>query len=194
MAQYAAHTSSRFWFQEFKQFIAERQTGHSPAEIKRESQEHNLFKQPSISRAKDMIGVVSKRVESLSDGEMTVFSKLDLENQKLLNLITIFRTDRLFFEFAFTDFADALMLNETELQAKNIVHFIETKQTQDEHSASWSAGTVKRVAGHFRTFLYEANLLNETNQILAPIIDPRLKQLLIDQKDLSILKALGVNE
>lgn len=189
--QYKATVNHSFWFQEIKQYINERTNGKTDKDIKEQSKTTNSFLQQSPARAIQMLNVVQKRVASLSKEEMTLFNQLDMENKKILNLISIFNTNRLFFEFMYTEFSDAVLLRKTKIMKQDIRNYIERMQQQDESIARWTDATVNRMSGLYMTFLREGELLDDQSHVVSPIIDVRLKSLLIDEEKQSYLKALG---
>lgn len=191
MAIYSATVTHSFWFSEFKQYVDEINKGKTPKEIKSDSDELNSFLQSSTTRAKRMISVVSKRVGSLTEEERMILSDLDLGNKKILNLISIFKTNQLFFEFVYTVYSDAILMRKSTVGSAEARKFIDDMKMQNEVVANWTESTVKRMAGIYRTFLFDAGLISSEDNVLQPIIDAQLRQLLLDEHLDKYLKALG---
>lgn len=89
--------SQSFWFLEFKKAVKLKKDGLAYDEIKKKSVEENLFGAAKEYRALRMAGYIITWIKAMDDMLIELFYSSDLATQKLINLITIFRTDRLFF-------------------------------------------------------------------------------------------------
>lgn len=102
MKAYSAGLMSQsFWFIEFKKVVKLASDGKSQNDIKTACVEENLLGAVNPYRAKRVAGYLTNRVSALDAREIQMFIESDLATQKLLNLIAVLRTDRLFFEFLF---------------------------------------------------------------------------------------------
>lgn len=100
MEAYSAGLMSQsFWFIEFKKVVKLVSDGKSQNDIKAACVEENLLGAVNPYRAKRVAGYLTNRVSTLDAREIQMFIESDLATQKLLNLIAVLRTDRLFFEF-----------------------------------------------------------------------------------------------
>ena len=88
-----------FWFQEFRKAVFMLADGASLAEIKKFSQETNIFAASSPERAKLIMSNVAKRIDALDPSFIPLFVRSDVVGQKLLCLIACMCTDTLFFDF-----------------------------------------------------------------------------------------------
>ena len=70
-------------------------------EIKRQCIEENLFGAINPNREKRMCGYLLTRLRSMDDRLVEIFMKADITTQKLINLITVMNTNKLFFEFVY---------------------------------------------------------------------------------------------
>ena len=93
--------SQSFWFHEFKKVIKLRNEGMEYTDIKSKCIEENLFGSINEYRAKRMAGYVVNRANLLDDTLIKLFVESDLSTQKIINLIAILRSDRLFFELLY---------------------------------------------------------------------------------------------
>ena len=93
--------SQSFWFIEFKKIVKHTNDGKSIDEIRALCLEDNLLGISKAYRAKRIYGYIINRVRTLDSTLIKLFCDSDLSTQKLINLITILRTDRLFFEFVY---------------------------------------------------------------------------------------------
>ena len=93
--------SQSFWFVEMKKVIKLIDDGKSEEEIKKMCIEENLFGAAKEYRAKRIYGYIWNRAKRLDKTLIDLFCTSDLATQKVINLIAILRSDRLFFEFMF---------------------------------------------------------------------------------------------
>ena len=68
-------------------------------DIKKICIDENLFGAAKEYRAKRMYGYIWNRTKKLDKALIDLFCTSDLATQKIINLIAILRSDRLFFEF-----------------------------------------------------------------------------------------------
>ena len=102
--------SQSFWFLEFKKAVKMRQEGMTYDDIKKKCVEENLFGAAKEYRALSMAGYIITRVKAMDDTLVDLFCTSDLATQKLINLVTILRTDRLFFEFVYETYREKVIL------------------------------------------------------------------------------------
>ena len=93
--------SQSFWFVEMKKVIKLIDDGKSEEEIKKMCIDENLFGAAKEYRAKRIYGYIWNRAKRLDKTLIDLFCTSDLATQKVINLIAILRSDRLFFEFMF---------------------------------------------------------------------------------------------
>lgn len=93
--------SQSFWFVEIKKIIKLMDDGKSEEEIKKMCINENLFGASKEYRAKRIYGYIWNRTKRLDKTLISLFCSSDLSTQKVINLIAILRSDRLFFEFMF---------------------------------------------------------------------------------------------
>ena len=87
--------SQSFWFVEMKKVIKLIDDGKSEEEIKKMCIDENLFGAAKEYRAKRIYGYIWKRAKRLDKTLIDLFCTSDLATQKVINLITILRSDRL---------------------------------------------------------------------------------------------------
>ena len=102
--------SQSFWFIEIKKVLNLIQNGKNESEIKKLCIDENLFGAAKEYRAKRMYGYIFNRVKHLDEKLIDLFFESDLATQKLINLVAIFRSDRLFFEFAYEVYREKIIL------------------------------------------------------------------------------------
>lgn len=189
--------SQSFWFIEMKKVLKLIYNGKTETEIKRACIEENLFGAAKEYRAKRIYGYIWNRVKHLDDKMIEIFLESDLTTQKLINLIAILRSDRLFFEFVYEVYREKNILGVQVLEESDVNIFFKNKEIQDENIAQWTEGTKKRLRSCYFNYLTDANLITvENNQksITPPILDIAVERYLEIVGDSAIVKAItGVN-
>jgi hypothetical protein len=186
-----------FWFVEFKKIIKLRHEGKAWDEIKDLCINENLLGISKEYRALRNYGYLKSRVDVLDEGLIEIFLNADLNNQKIINLISIAKKNRLFFEFLYEVYREKVQLGVPELTAGDINIFFKNKRNQNEDISKWTDVTLKRLRGAYMNFLKDSGLLTvsgKTKKITPPILDAALVNNLKDNGDGNIVKALtGVN-
>lgn len=189
--------SQSFWFLEFKKAVKLRQEGMAHSEIKKKCIEENLFGAATQNRTLRMAGYIVNRLKSMDDALAEIFMSSDLATQKLINLITILRTDRLFFEFAYEVYREKVILGIETIDDSDVNVFFTRKETQSEVIAGWKDSTKKHLRSNYLNFMADANLLTlheKKRLITPPILDRVLEDYLKAAGEEAMIKALtGVN-
>lgn len=189
--------SQSFWFLEFKKAMKLRQEGLGYDEIKKKCIEENLFGAATENRVKRMAGYIVNRLKAMDDALIELFVSSDLATQKLINLITILRTDRLFFEFLYEVYREKVILGIACLEDADVNVFFTRKETQSDVIAGWKDSTKKHLRSCYLSFMADANLLTiieKKKTITPPILDIALERYLKSVDEEAMIKALtGVN-
>ncbi len=151
--------SQSFWFVEFKKIVVLYKNGADYDEIKRQCIEENLFGAINPAREKRMCGYLLTRLRSMDDRLIDLFANADVSTQKLINLITIMNTNRLFFEFVYEVYRNQLIVGDTSIDLKDGNIFFAQKETQNDGLASWKESTKKKLRSLFLNMLTEADLV-----------------------------------
>lgn len=193
----AGLVSQSFWFLEFKTAVKLRQSGMDYNDIKKKCVEENLFGAAREYRALRMAGYITNRVKTMDETLITLFSSSDLATQKLINLITILRTDRLFLEFLYEVYREKVILGLNTMEDSDVNVFFTKKGTQNEAIAQWKDSTKRHLRSCYLNFMTDANLLTVLEKkkiITVPILDIALERYLKAVDENVIIKALtGVN-
>lgn len=179
----ASAVKHQFWFNEFRQTVKLLNDGRSLEQIKSLVLEDNLYSASSTARAKQIFSTVTARISELDSSFYRVFSYADLQTQKMFALIAAMAYDTLLFDLVYELIRDKIILGTYEISEKEFVRFIENKQQQDDRAASWTEETCKRLAGTYKSILFEAGVLDSNNgdrKIIKPIIDIDLSDWLND--------------
>ena len=151
-----------FWFPEFRKVVQLLAAGNSFEEIRRQSQEENIFGAPTPRRADQICRTVLTRVQALDSSFYPVFLSGDLSTQKLFALAAVMACDTLFFDFVYEVIREKLIIGSNELEPKDVRVFF-----------------CQRLGTCYRTMLYEAGLTDkakETRKIYRPILETELQQ------------------
>ena len=189
----ASAVKHAFWFMEFRKVVTLRNEGKTWEEIKKASEEENLFGAPTPARAKQIWNTVSARTKALDDSFYPIFMNSDLAAQKLYALVAVMANDTLFAEFAYEIIREKMIIGINEYSPSDIRLFFKHKQEQSEKAAGWTDQTLERLGHSYRNFLYEAGVTDNgrgIRKILKPILDPEMESWLQEQHMDYYLKAL----
>ncbi len=185
--------SQSFWFIEIKKIIKLISDGKSEDEIKKMCIEENLFGAAKEYRAKRMYGYIWNRTKRLDKTLMELFLNSDLATQKIINLLAIIRSDRLFFEFVFEVYREKNIIGTQVLEDTDANIFFKNKEIQNEDIAAWKDTTKRKLRQVYFNYLIDANLLTVVDKkrtITPPILDIALERYLEACGDSAIIKAI----
>lgn len=185
--------SQSFWFLEFKKVVKLKQSGMGYKEIKKKCVEDNLFGAAKEYRALRMAGYVINRVKTMDDTLVDLFLTSDLSTQKLINLVTILRIDRLFFEFLYEVYREKSILGVEALEEADVNVFFTQKESQSDLIAGWKDTTKRHLRSCYLNFMTDANLLTVVDKkkiITPPILDVALERYLQAMDEEVLIKAL----
>ena len=154
----ASAVKHAFWFMEFRKVVTLRNERKTWEEIKKASEEENLFGAPTPSRAKQIWNTVSARTKALDDSFYPIFMNSDLAAQKLYALVAVMASDTLFAEFVYETIREKMIIGINEYSPSDIRLFFKHKQEQSEKAAGWTDQTLERLGHSYRNFLYEAGV------------------------------------
>lgn len=192
----AGLVSKRFWFSEFKMYIQLRLDGYTDIEIKEKNDQENIFLAVSSNRQKEIYQNMKRRVNQLDEAGLQLFNQLDIDNQKLFNLISILLIDDLFSEFMTEVYAENLRKGNLKLIPIDYRSFFTEKQRSSEDISKWKEYTIKRLISAYQTNLIETGLIRgekESGRMTPILLDKRLVQWLINVNRQDIILALGGN-
>ena len=160
----AGIVSKGFWFLEFKKYLELLKIGNNENEIKKMQDEENIFSAPSKDYGKRIISEINKRIKVLPKEIKELFFESDTGTQKVINLLSIMGTDKLFFEYVYNSYRNELLLGTKEYNPGIVMKFLKEKAEQNEEVAKFSETTLKRMQGTYGNYLKEAGLLEEKNK------------------------------
>ena len=189
----AGIVSKGFWFLEFKKFLEFLKNGKNEIEIRKLQDEENIFSASSKDYGKRIISEVNKRIKILPEGIKELFFKSDTGTQKVINLLSIMETDKLFFEYVYNSYRNELLLGTKEYNPGIVMKFLKEKAEQNEEVAKFSEKTLKRMQGTYGNYLKEAGLLEEKNKEILygkVYLDYELEKLLMENNMEVYIKTL----
>jgi hypothetical protein len=143
----------------------------------------NIYQVDSEYRSKTIANAIYTRLNSLPDEILKAIVNSDITTSKILVLISIMKTDRLFFEFMHEVFRNKVILGENSLLDRDINIFFDGKKAQSEVVDKWVDSTIYKLKKMYIQILLEAGILRiESGKrvILPPFLDYRIKQILLD--------------
>ncbi|MEG0944876.1 MAG: DUF1819 family protein, partial [Angelakisella sp.] len=180
--EYSAGMVSRlFWLAETRKTAELMVQGKTIAEIRALAVDENLYQVRTAKRAKRIAGATYQCVSALPADLWEKLITCDLASAKLLVLLSIVKTDLLFFEFMYTVYKPAVVLGERVLSQRAINVFFDQKIVQSEVVAAWSESAVSKLKQTYVKLLIEAGMLDSAKEkrISVPLVDYRLQERLI---------------
>ncbi len=179
----AGMVSSLFWLSETRKTAQLLKDGNDVNAIRVLAQTENIYQVKNEIRARKMANVIIKRLHSLPVDCLELIVTADIATVKLIILISIMKTDRLFFEFIHQVYRLAILLGEKIITDRAINGFFDEKKQQNETVAAWTEITTKKLKQQYIKNLLEAGVIqNEAEQrkIIIPLVDYNLRKLLED--------------
>lgn len=185
--------SKPFFYKESKKAASLMIQGLNNVEIKNKSINENIFQVNTENRRKEIASTVLKRLSVLDDYMLQKIAEGSMETSKILVLISIMKTDRLFFEFMSEVFREKIILKDFYLNDADFNIYFERKKEQSERVRSWNDYTFYKLKQVYSRILFEAGLIKNKNgsrEILRPIIEKELEDHLSKTGDKIYLKVL----
>jgi len=180
-----------FWFTEFRRAAVLLHQGKTLHDIKKQSEEENLFGATSRERGKMIFAAISQRLQSLPAVFLDLFCSTNIAVQKQIVLLSIMLSDHLFFDFMYEVVRGKFLIGSDELADSDYRIFFSAKQREQEQIASWKDYTLKKLSTVYRGYLLDAGVIESTSgKLKKPVVDVMLEDLLNDMKMRQYLNAL----
>lgn len=175
----AGMVSQVFAFVETKKIAEMMAAGMSKEEIRDNVMSENIFQLKNVTRLRRTFNYVYKRLESLPDGAVHLLVKVDNDNAKLMTLISIMITDKLFFEFVYEVYRGKIILGEKMIEDRDMNVFFDNKSAQSEEVSSWSESAITKLKRCYLKNLADAGLLEstKTREIKHALVNYRIEEL-----------------
>lgn len=175
--------SKSFWYLESKKTAQYMLEGLTRKEILKLALEENIYQVDSEHRAKSLTSAIYTRLNSLPEPILEAMVNSDITTSKILVLISIMKTDRLFFEFMHEVFRNNIILGDLTLKNRDFNIFFQEKKAQSEIVDNWVEETIRKLKSRYLTILNFAGLIkteSDKTEIIVHYVDFRVKQKLID--------------
>lgn len=176
----AGMVSCLFWLNEAINTIPYYLDNTSVSDMRKIAVEQNLYQVRAEDRCKRITGVVYKRLNTLTPELITELRDSDINTARIVHLISIMKSDLLFFEFMNLVFKKSLQLGKKNLEDADIKNFFDEKIAQSAEVAAFSESAIYKLKQTYVKFLIESGLVEnaQSKKILTPYIDYRLQELL----------------
>lgn len=158
----AGMVSQVFAFVETKKLADLITKGMTKEEAWQHVESENMFQLTNPTRLKRTFNYVWNRIQSLPEELTKLLPVLDTENAKILVLISIMKTDLLFFEFVYEIYRGKIILGEKTIENRDLNIFFDDKASQSELVAGWSESGVQKLKNCYIKNLVDAGLLTDT--------------------------------
>lgn len=194
MMKYSAGLVSKsFWYLESKKTARYMLDGLTREEIRELAIKDNIYQVESEYRAKNLANAIYTRLNSLPEILLRDVVDSDVATSKVLVLISIMKTDRLFFEFMHEVFRNNIILGDLTIKDRDLNLFFQEKKAQSEIVDKWVDKTIKKLKSRYLTVLGYAGVIRtntDKREIIVPFIDYKIKQKLIDNNMAPYLYAI----
>lgn len=176
----AGMVSCLFWFNETLNTIPYYLDKTSVSDMRKIAVEQNLYQVRAQDRCKRITGVVYKRLDTLTPELIAELRDSDINTAHIIHLISIMKSDLLFFEFMNLCFKKTMQLGKKNIDDADIKNFFDEKIAQSEEVSNFSTSAIYKLKQTYVKFLIEAGLVEnaQTKKILIPYIDYRLQDTL----------------
>ncbi len=189
----AGAVSKGFWFNEFRKYNHLLKEGYDEKTIKGLQKNENILLASSPAYGRQKLNEVARRTRALPQAVSQLFFSLNVSDQKIINLLGIMMTDRLFFDYLYESYRENIILGRKNFDDSGLRIFFKNKSDQSEKVAGFTDQTKKRLASSYKSYLKEANLIIEEGGLLVynkVLLDLDLENRMKDPGLYPYLKAL----
>ena len=141
----------------------------------------NIYQVESEYRSKTIANSIYTRLISLPEDILEAIVNSDITTSKILVLISIMKTDRLFFEFMHEVFRNKIITGDLTIEERDLNIFFDGKKIQSEIIDKWVYTTIRSLKSGYLKMITESGLYNyESKEIKLPIFDYKVQQLLLE--------------
>lgn len=176
----AGMVSCLFWLNEAINTIPYYLDNTPVSDMRKIAVEQNLYQVRAEDRCRRIAGVVYKRLKTLTPELVAELRDSDINTARIVHLISIMKSDLLFFEFMNLVFKKSLQFGKKNLDDADIKNFFDEKIAQSAEVAAFSESAIYKLKQTYVKFLIESGLVEnaQSKKILALYIDYRLQELL----------------
>ena len=160
-----------FWYNESIKTVKLMLKGLSKTEINTLTSNENTYQVATRTRSKTISNTTYNRMSIYDNKLLEMFINADVTTSKIMVMISIIRTDRLFYEYMYDVYREHKLLGDKQLTRLEMDKFMEQKKIESEKISKWSIEVIKRLERAYFTFMRESGLLTEDNLINDIYID-----------------------
>ncbi|AUB61429.1 hypothetical protein BK009_03415 [Methanobacterium subterraneum] len=173
--------SKSYWYLESKKTAKYMLDGLSRKQIVELAISDNIYQVESEYRSKTIANSIYTRLISLPEDILEAIVNSDITTSKILVLISIMKTDRLFFEFMHEVFRNKVITGDLTIEERDLNIFFDGKKIQSEIIDKWVYTTIRSLKSGYLKMITESGLYNyESKEIKLPIFDYKVQQLLLE--------------
>ncbi|AUB59197.1 hypothetical protein BK008_11120 [Methanobacterium sp. MZ-A1] len=173
--------SKSYWYLESKKTAKYMLDGLNRKEIVELAISDNIYQVESEYRSKTIANSIYTRLISLPEDILEAIVNSDITTSKILVLISIMKTDRLFFEFMHEVFRNKIITGDLTIEERDLNIFFDGKKIQSEIIDKWVYTTIRSLKSGYLKMITESGLYNyESKEIKLPIFDYKVQQLLLE--------------
>ncbi|HPZ07672.1 MAG TPA: DUF1819 family protein [Candidatus Eremiobacteraeota bacterium] len=186
----ASLTGEPFLYFEMRETAALILSGLSEEEVKEKIYKENLYQYKTKNRIRKRIAAIKKRLAFLDNYLLKLLSEGLSETGKIITLFTIYKTNRLFYEFMEEVVKEKFILRQDYLEDMDISLFFQRKAEEDETPAAWGESTVKKLKNVIKNILFETDILRRDKTLERKMLHPDLKAHFMDKGERQFLDCL----
>ncbi|HOO75386.1 MAG TPA: DUF1819 family protein [Tepiditoga sp.] len=182
-------TSEAFLFSELKIFL-DIMKDKNANEAKKTIIVENFYFLKTENAIKKIVSIVNKRINALNSEIIEIFYNETHDVQKIINLFSIYKTNKLFHDFIDEVLIPKYTIEELNFNELTIERYLDEKKEYFPEVKKWSNKTFKNLKSQIKSILIESNLL-ENNQLKKIILNTEFKNILKENKEILFLKGIG---
>lgn len=173
----AGMVSTLFWWSETQKVAELLINNIEKDELVKQAVDENIFAVKAIDRRKRILNLALRRLSALSNELVDLLAKSDYRTAKIIVLISIMCTDKLFFEYCHEVYNKNIITGKLNITDEDTNRFFNEKIGNSERVAKFSVSAIYKLKQTYAKMLYEAGVLsNSTNnrEIVIPFIEDEL--------------------
>ncbi len=163
--------------------------GLSEDKIKEKIYAENIFQYDTKNRIYRRIASLKTRLSLLDEYLLNMLVNGMSETGKIITLWTIYKTNRLFYEFIEEVVKEKLLIGQG-LEDMDVSLFFQRKAEEDDKVAAWQEGTVKKLKSVIKKILLETDILRRDKTLQRKILHPDLRAYLLDKGERQFLACI----
>lgn len=167
--------------------------GRNGKELKKYCLEMNTVGVDSIDRNKEITSKIYDRLSRLDKYLLEQFVVSDIITSKFILLFSIMKQDRLFFEFMFEVYREAILNEKKYISIDDFDNFFKIKKEANEKVLSWGHYTIDQISKAYRNVLRESGFgKNDKRNILLikQLVNPDVITHIIHNGEIDYIKAI----